>query len=351
MIKHRRTVAALLSSLTLTAASALTSTADAEAITVDSTTPIQHQSADQVGVGCDLGVTNLNRTDSCFMTEETFHAYDQKTGEDLGTGSISITSTATLNVRDRTWSQHLGLLLTGANGVLTSGLRVRASAQFPDGPGFTTTVGTSADLFQSDQGQTTADYQVSSPGRGIVTGHVQPLLELEPLAAGTYTPITFKVGAVPPLVRCDSTPGMGSRRGGCVYSNYTPTYDVSTSNPDTADVAAHILWAQQNLQQPWGWEGWDNVGPRLTRTTDRRRELANEKAACLGRPEQPGKACNSYPFTDTEEGAATNPDFSWRLVDARQNRLERTKYREPWYQQNRVLDQDQYWVNVAQPGE
>jgi hypothetical protein len=37
------------------------------------------------------------------------------------------------------------------------------------------------------------------------------------------------------------------------------------------------------------------------------------------------------------------------MVPARQNSLEGSRYRRPWYNSVRLLDGDQFWVNVTLP--
>jgi hypothetical protein len=134
--------------------------------------------------------------------------------------------------------------------------------------------------------------------------------------------------------------------GGCVYHQYVPTYDVSTMNNDTAQVAWHILWAQRNLVNHWGWQGH---GPALTRTRDLALIRANRRVACGGRPPAGGKSCDEYPFATTQEGASRNSDYSWHMVPARQNSLEGSRYRRPWYNSVRLLEGDKFWVNVVLP--
>jgi hypothetical protein len=295
-------------------------------------------------VQCQLDTLDFDRTTSCVLTENAFRIFDKKTGAQLGYGDFSAASAVGLDVRSRQWTQRTVVTLLFAEGEAKTGFLAFASAAFPDGSGFT--------AGQSDFLSVTTlnvpvnfDYPVSSPGSATVQGRIQPRFVLTPLAPVESPPIEYEIGE-PTSVRCDSTPSVGPATGGCVYHQYVPTYDVSTMNNDTAQVAWHILWAQRNLVNHWGWQGH---GPALTRTRDLALIRANRRVACGGRPPAGGKSCDEYPFATTQEGASRNSDYSWHMVPARQNSLEGSRYRRPWYNSVRLLEGDKFWVNVVLP--
>jgi hypothetical protein len=251
----------------------------------------------------------------------------------------------TLDVRARTWSQRVEVTLLSATGAAAPGFLAFATAIFPDGAGFTATESTDNEVTVVDV-PVTFEYTVTSTGPATVTGHVEPDFILTPLIITESPPLQYEITPAP-SVRCDSTPGVGPATGGCVYNEFVPTYNVSTTNADTREVAWHIQWAQLNLTNHWGWKGH---GPALTRTRSRALIAANRATACPPRRPRPaGKSCDEYPFASTREGASLNTDYSWHMVNARQNRLEGSRYRGPWYNQNRMLENDKFWVNVVLP--
>ncbi|MDR2983571.1 MAG: hypothetical protein LBV34_01905 [Nocardiopsaceae bacterium] len=295
--------------------------------------------AEPNAIACPSGYSQ-NRTESCFSGTAPYTVTDRDTGTEIGGAGVDETSRVTLNPRNRgKWTQTVTIELvapwgaaletTGSTEIVCSSCKSTgggAQQMLPDTP-------------------RTFSFTLSSPGTGVVKDVQVPMLTLQPDFPNT----TPGVGRVGPYThpRCDSTPRVGPKTGGCVYPEFTPTYNVSTTNQDTADVAWHIRWAQMNLTHHWGWQGH---GPELTRTTSPSIIDANRDTACpssIPRPE--GKSCDEYPFASTYQGASRNPDFSCHLVNAVQNRLEGSRYRKPWYAANRLLDGDKFWVNVVLP--
>lgn len=290
-------------------------------------------------IACTAGFTN-NRTESCFTGTAPYTVTDRDTGAQLGEAGVEETSQVTLDPRDRNnGKQTVTLELVapwGAAALTTATVEIICSACEAEGTG--------TKQLPPDT-PVTFTFTLSSPGTALVKDVQVPMVTLQPDFPNT----TPGVGYVGPFthVRCDSTPGVGPSTGGCVYYEFTPTYDVSTTNQDTADVAWHILWAQRNLTNHWGWQGH---GPALTRTMNQTIITANRSTACpQDIPRPPGKSCDEYPFASTYQGASRNPDFSCHMVNARQNSLEGSRYRRPWYAANRILDGDPFWVNVVLP--
>jgi hypothetical protein len=143
--------------------------------------------------------------------------------------------------------------------------------------------------------------------------------------------------------RCDSQSFPGNPPPGCVNPEFKPTFKL-TGADGVPDITAHIAWAQSHLKQAWGRKG---SGPPLHRTTDETLIDRNRQVSCpASRKRPPGKSCDEYPFASTEEGAANNPDFSWRWVHARQNSVAGGLLG-AFYAKNRVLDHDAFWVRVS----
>jgi hypothetical protein len=304
--------------------------------TISDPVPAAHAAA---AIDCPAGFT-YNRTESCFSGTGQYVVKEKNTGAILGGSGVAETSRVTLDPRNRNnTKQTVTIELTSPWGaaVATTGLvQIVCSACEATGTGVQQLLPDTAATFT---------FTVSSPGTATVKDVQVPQLTLQPDFPNT----TPGIGRVGPYThpRCDSTPRVGPNTGGCVYYEFTPTYDVSTTNNDTAEVAWHILWAQRNLNNHWGWQGH---GPELTRTMSPSIIAANRDTACprdIPRPE--GKSCDEYPFASTYQGASRNPDFSCHMVNAVQNRLEGNRYRQPWYASNRILDGDKFWVNVVLP--
>ncbi|TDD60414.1 hypothetical protein E1293_45750 [Actinomadura darangshiensis] len=86
--------------------------------------------------------------------------------------------------------------------------------------------------------------------------------------------------------------------------------------------------------------------------TARRQSLAdkNRTAACAAAPDPrpTSKDCDEYPFAATYQGAALEGkgDFHWELIDSSDNRAEGA-YRKQFYLENRVVDEDPFWVKIV----
>ncbi|MGK5630082.1 NucA/NucB deoxyribonuclease domain-containing protein [Streptomyces sp. URMC 123] len=187
---------------------------------------------------------------------------------------------------------------------------------------------------------------VSSPGTEITTDSMVPIVSVIPNLPGAEAG-TGMVGAPIP-VRCDNTPYVSPQgKGGCVYPRYTPTYELSTLDAKVDQVAWHIYWAQNNLNNAWGVKG---RGPVLTRTADTELIKKNRATACPPNTPRPvGTSCDEYPFASTHQGASKNPDYSCHMVPDTQNTAEGRDYRNPWYKANRLLEEDPFWVSIILP--
>lgn len=284
----------------------------------------------------------FNRTESCLFEEVAYKLIDLQTGKEAGFGDMAVRSLVTLDVRTRTWTQRINATVMIAEGAAKLGTVAYATATCSSG--CTTTASATKSL--PFNVAVDFDYQVTSAGSNLEQLKVLPVFTFQSVSPSIGGPLREEIGTAVD-VRCDSTPNVGPNTGGCVYAQFTPTYDVSTLNNDTAQVAWHIQWAQRNLAGKWGRKGF---GPELTRTMDSALITANRNAACPSSIPRPvGKSCDEYPFASTYQGGSLNPDHSCYMVPATQNSLEGSRYRRPWYAANRVLDKDKFWVNVVLP--
>lgn len=291
---------------------------------------------------CDGGL-RFDRTRSCYVGVAAVEVVDRRTGAVLGTAQLEEKSEVALDNRDRTsWPQVVTLRIvnaTGAADALGGSVAISCSACTATGGGARPQLPNQTETYS---------FTLSSPGNATVSDDQVPQVTLTSPLPNT-TPGTGNVGPAA-TVRCDNTPRMSPvAKGGCVYPKYTPTYVVSTIDRDQGvdQVAWHIWWAQNNLKNHWGWQGH---GPALTRTLDQSLIRANRRKACPSSIPRPrGKSCDEYPFASTHQGASKNPDFSCHMVPRTQNTDEGRDIRLPFYNANRLLENDPFWVHVVLP--
>ena len=302
-------------------------------------TKVPAKKVQAAAVACQSGKFTYNRTESCFSGIGSYTVLERKTGAVLGGAGLNLKSQVKLNPRNRSsWTQTVTVELVSPWGaaVGTSGiLEMVCSACSSTGGGMKPLLPDTPETWT---------FEMSSPGTATVTDNEKTQLTLRP----DFPNSTSDTGQIGPYThpRCDSTKGVGPKAGGCVYPQFAPTYDVSTTSTKTAEVAWHILWAQKNLQHHWGWKGQGSV---LTRTRNQALNDKNRNTACpKSIPRPPGKSCDEYPFASTYQGASRNADFSCHMINKQQNSNEGS-LRRAWYNQVRLLEKDKFWVNVVQP--
>ncbi|MFF4413466.1 DNRLRE domain-containing protein [Streptosporangium sp. NPDC001559] len=190
----------------------------------------------------------------------------------------------------------------------------------------------------------------------------------------------------PHTIRCDRAKSLntwhnGVGKGGCVILEGIPAIvmhrnDVSARGVTFPEVYDHIKRALTNggngtdpkpggrafpritsLKEIPGF-GWGAIGDGknsfLTREPYSTRRNANRAAATstcdleFGRRRPEGKGCDEFPFASTRQGAAyANPphNYSVALVDGDENE-EHGDVLNAWYQNNRILLTDIFWVDV-----
>ncbi|WP_125788033.1 hypothetical protein [Amycolatopsis sp. WAC 01375] len=153
-------------------------------------------------------------------------------------------------MRTRTWTQRINATVMIAEGAAKLGTVAYATATCSSG--CTTTASATKSL--PFNVAVDFDYQVTSAGSNLEQLKVLPVFTFQSVSPSIGGPLREEIGTAVD-VRCDSTPNVGPNTGGCVYAQFTPTYDVSTLNNDTAQVAWHIQWAQRNLAGKWGRKG------------------------------------------------------------------------------------------------
>ncbi|MEO3892595.1 NucA/NucB deoxyribonuclease domain-containing protein, partial [Nonomuraea sp. B5E05] len=190
--------------------------------------------------------------------------------------------------------------------------------------------------------------------------------------------------------RCDSSPKIAKHTGGCVVWSSRPVWHLDgnrAANPDTGigvdQTAAHIwkaLYDQQNTDTKYydanGEQKTKNIPGRynsldrgcasqtgcLTRSTEKRTVKGtvpdlNGRAAkreCRKiRTTPPGvtkRSCDEYPFASTHEGVHyAGINFSVAIIECQDNTTAGALL-SGWYQQQRILEKDPFWVDATKKG-
>lgn len=304
---------------------------------VTSTTESSTSALPEATVDCGIGTTVHNRVTSCsnYRVPVQFFVNEQP----YGTATLYTKATAQLDPRNRyEWHQKVELRLVDPS--VPEAWLVSATVSLDCNYCSATPGGTKVLIPYTTQ---TFDITVSSPGRDLVNDSIRP--------RGTFTAPRFDQGAAylgdvfrP---RCDNTPRVTPRTtGGCVYPDVPPIWQIDVTNPRVDAVGWHVLWAQNNLQHPWGKPraGWD-----LHRTFDQTLIGANRGVACgpdVPRPPgRPDLSCDEYPFAQSTEGASRNPDYSCHFLDRNDNSREGS-LRKAFLNSLRTLEGDAFQVDV-----
>lgn len=157
-----------------------------------------------------------------------------------------------------------------------------------------------------------------------------------------------------PRLRCDT---VLTSYPGCRFYNYPPVLQLSLSDPEVDESAAHILDAQAEL--PGNVGHWDANpalrGSPLTRLMDKDMQKDNRNAAgalCLQRfpgGAQPGLDCDEYPFAATRQGANLVPEsnMSVRYLDGSDNQASGGRLGNYLTSDGRVFDGEEFWVQIT----
>ncbi|KAF1055210.1 MAG: hypothetical protein GAK43_00003 [Stenotrophomonas maltophilia] len=157
-----------------------------------------------------------------------------------------------------------------------------------------------------------------------------------------------------PELRCET---LASSNAGCRHVAYPGVLELSLSDPDVDESAAHILSAQASLPDNVG--RWDpdpaHRGKAMTRvrsTVVMRANRDASKALCEQRfPEQPdaGKDCDEYPFASTHQGASlvAEDQMSVRYLDSSDNRRVGGKLGQFYCGSDRIIDGEEFWLRIT----
>jgi len=157
-----------------------------------------------------------------------------------------------------------------------------------------------------------------------------------------------------PELRCEK---LANSNPGCRHAGYPGVVELSLSDPDVDESAAHILAAQAALPSNIG--RWDPDaalrGKALTRVRSKDVRAANRKSSKLlceqrypGQPDK-GKDCDEYPFASTHQGASLVPEdqMSVRYLDASDNRRVGGRMGQFYCGSARIVDGEEFWVRIV----
>jgi hypothetical protein len=157
-----------------------------------------------------------------------------------------------------------------------------------------------------------------------------------------------------PELRCER---LANSTPACRHAGYPGVAELSLSDPDVDESAAHILAAQAAL--PGNIGRWDPDaalrGKALTRLRDDAARKLNRdasKALCGQRfPGQPdkGKDCDEYPFASTYQGAnlVSEDQMSVRYLDSSDNRRVGGRMGQFYCGSDRIIDGEEFWVRIT----
>lgn len=158
-----------------------------------------------------------------------------------------------------------------------------------------------------------------------------------------------------PELRCDKL--SKANTSGCRFWEYPAVFEVSLSDPNTDESAAHIQVAQSVLTgKPGYWrEEAEFRGMALTRTRNQDVRIANRKASkalCEARfPESSGTGlnCDEYPFAATNQGASLVPETSMsvKYILGADNQKVGSNLSKFLCTFERVLDGENFWVKIV----
>ncbi|WP_236246844.1 hypothetical protein [Streptomyces sp. CC210A] len=250
---------------------------------------------------CQPGSWTYERFGSCMSdTRVTYTLRDDK-GTALGTGSLDIDSSMSLDARSTTWTEQITVTMTGATGAVTH-LHVAFDA------GCTS----ACSMANASPWLGLKTFAVGTTATGTVS-------YTETLASGAVDYLTTNyhmyvttTGAVPTepnvnwsnprKVRCDNAVHQaGSGTPGCVYPDVTP--DLSFSIGQYGAAAITYGWALNNLP---------NMPHSFKRLSDATGQNANRARTCGSQSSVPfipfddsvvyQDSCDEFPFAGTYEG-------------------------------------------------
>ncbi|WP_326783482.1 hypothetical protein [Streptomyces sp. NBC_00151] len=244
------------------------------------------------------GNYSYERFSYCVSGVNVLYLLRDSNGAELGRGTLTISTSASLPAAGTTWSEQVTVTMTsGSPAVPSLNAKFRAAC----GSGCTATKTApwyGGDLVVGQSLTGTVAYS-SSPAAGAVAEFLT-----------SYKMYVTSPGATaidpnaswdnPRKIRCDNAVG-GTSSAGCAVPSVMPVVPMSAQASDAGGAVAAYAWAQQNLDG-----GWGKKGKPLTRSTS---GVAGRTAStCGGFTAQTdlvdNDSCGDFPFGEAKEGGA-----------------------------------------------
>ncbi|MFC0842217.1 DNA/RNA non-specific endonuclease [Streptomyces noboritoensis] len=248
------------------------------------------------------GTWNYSRFGYCVNGLEVLYTLKDTNGKVVGTGTLTVASSALLPAARTAWNENVTVAMTGATGAVTT-LTAKFRAECSAGCKVTKAAPWYGGQLTTGQSVSGNVSYSSSPAPGTKVDFTTSY-KLYVTAPGAQATDPNASWDNPEKVRCDddvrdtSAPN-STPAAGCVVPSVVPVLSMSTSTSGAA--AAGYLWAQQNLT-----DGWGRAKP-LTRArsgiTDRTDRTCGGSQPFADRSDLvPNDSCGEFPFASTHEG-------------------------------------------------
>uniref|UniRef100_A0AAU3I9U2 DNA/RNA non-specific endonuclease n=1 Tax=Streptomyces sp. NBC_01393 TaxID=2903851 RepID=A0AAU3I9U2_9ACTN len=244
------------------------------------------------------GNYSYERFGYCVTGVNVLYLLRDSNGAELGRGTLTISTSASLPAAGTTWSEQVTVTMTsGSPAVPSLNAKFRAAC----GSGCTATKTApwyGGDLVVGQSLTGTVAYS-SSPAAGAVAEFLTSY-KMYVTSSGATAIDPNASWDNPRKIRCDNAVG-GTSSAGCAVPSVMPVVPMSAQSSDAGGAVAAYGWAQQNLDGAWG-----KKGKPLTRSTS---GVATRTASTCGsftaEPELvDNDSCGDFPFGEAKEGGA-----------------------------------------------
>lgn len=245
------------------------------------------------------GKYTYDRFQYCVRGVEVLYTLRDANGKEIGSGTVEVSTSATLPSQGTTWNEHVTATMTRADrDVTTLSVRFRSACS----AGCTATKSApwfGANLTVGGQPASGDVTYTSTPAAGqrldFTTSY--QLYVTMPGAQPTDPNASW---SNPQKIRCDDAVG-GTSTAGCAVPSKMPVVAMKATSSDPGGAIAAYGWAQKNLNG-----GWGKAGSPLTRSTS---GVAGRTATtCSGFKAQTdlveSDSCGDFPFGEAKEGGA-----------------------------------------------
>ncbi|MET7778991.1 DNA/RNA non-specific endonuclease [Streptomyces mirabilis] len=241
------------------------------------------------------GNYSYERFSYCVTGVNVLYLLRDSNGAELGRGTLTISTSASLPASGTTWSEQVTVTMTSAQGEVTA-----LNAKFRAACGTGCTATKTAPWYNSDlvlgQSLNGSVTYSSSPAAGAVAEFLTSY-KLYVTSPGATAVDPNASWDNPRKIRCDNAVG-GTSTAGCVIPSIMPVVPMSAQASDAGGAVAAYAWAQNNLD-----DGWGKSKP-LTRSTS---GVADRTARTCGSFTAQTDlvstdTCSEFPFAETKEG-------------------------------------------------